>query len=80
MIGVEFASPKSANDPNALAKAPKDMASRVAKRCLDKGMLMLTTSVYEVVRFMPPLNVSAEEMAAGIEIFTRAVEEVVKEG
>ena len=80
MIGVEFASPESAYDPNALAKAPKDMASRVAKRCMEKGMLILTASVYEVVRFMPPLNVSAEEMAAGLKIFTRAVEEVVKEG
>ena len=82
MIGVEFASPSpiSVHDPNTLAGAPKDLASRVAKRCLEKGMLILTTSIYEVIRFIPPLNVSAEEMAAGIEIFTEAVQEVVKEG
>jgi 4-aminobutyrate aminotransferase len=82
MIAVEFASPSpvSTYDPNTLAGAPKNLASRVAKRCLENGMLILTTSVYEVVRFIPPLNVSAEEMARGIEIFTRAVEEVVKEG
>jgi len=82
MIGIEFASPQSVSihDPNALAGAPKNLASRVAKRCLEKGMLILTTSVYEVVRFIPPLNISAEEMALGIEIFTQAVEEVVKEG
>jgi len=82
MIGVEFASPSSfsAHDPNILTGAPKNLASRVAKRCLEKGMLILTTSIYEVVRFIPPLNVSAEDMARGIEIFTEAVEEVVKEG
>ena len=82
MIGVEFASPSSVSiyDPNAFAVAPKNLASRVAKRCLEKGMLILTTSVYEVVRFIPPLNVSVDEMAEGIEIFTQAVEEVVKEG
>lgn len=82
MIGVEFASPSSisVHDPNRLAGAPKNLASRVTKRCLEKGMLILTTSIYEVVRFIPPLNVSAEEMARGIEIFTQAVEEVVKEG
>ena len=82
MIAVEFASPSSVSiyDPNTLAEAPKNLASRIAKRCLEKGMLILTTSVYEVVRFIPPLNISAEEMAIGIEIFTRAVEEVVKEG
>ncbi|KAF9784332.1 acetylornithine aminotransferase [Thelephora terrestris] len=82
MIGVEFASPSpiSVYDPNTLAGAPKSLASRVAKRCLEKGVLILTTSIYEVVRFIPPLNISAEEMAKGIEIFTQAVEEVVKEG
>ena len=82
MVGVEFASPPSvsSHDPNTLDGAPKNLASRVAKRCLEKGVLILTTSVYEVVRFIPPLNVSAEEMAMGIEIFTRALEEVVKEG
>ena len=82
MIGVEFASPSliSAYDPTTLAGAPKSLASRVAKRCLEKGMLILTTSIYEVVRFIPPLNVSAEELAIGIKIFTEAVEEVVKEG
>ena len=67
MIGVEF-TPKSVSihDPNIPAGAPKDLASRVAKRCLEKGLLILTTSVYEVVRFIPP--------------FTQALEEVVKEG
>ena len=82
MIAVEFASPSpiSTHDPHTLAGAPKSLASRVVKRCLEKGMLILSTSIYEVVRFIPPLNISAEEMAIGIEIFTEAVEEVVKEG
>jgi len=82
MIGVEFASPTSvsAHDPNTRVGAPNHLASRVTKRCLEKGMLILTTSIYEVVRFIPPLNVSAEEMAIGIEIFTQALEEVVNEG
>lgn len=82
MIAVEFASrsPVSIHDPNMLAGAPKNLASRIAKRCLEKGMLILTTSVYEVIRFIPPLNISAEDLATGIKIFTQAVEEVVKEG
>jgi len=82
MMAVEFASPSSvsAHDPNVCAGAPKNLANRVTKRCLEKGMLILTTSVYEVVRFIPPLNISAQEMARGIEIFTQAVEEVIREG
>jgi len=43
-------------------------------------MLLLTTSVFEVVRFIPPLNVSKAEMKEGMDIFTQSVEEVVKEG
>jgi 4-aminobutyrate aminotransferase len=82
IIAVEFASPSpvSAYDSSAFPGAPKSLASRVAKRCLEKGTLILTTSVYEVVRFLPPLNISAEDMAIGIKTFVEAVEEVVKEG
>ncbi|KAI0044978.1 acetylornithine aminotransferase [Auriscalpium vulgare] len=81
MVAVEFASPShSANDPAVLASAPKSLASRVTKRCLEKGMFLLTTSVYETVRFIPPLNISQEDLAKGVQIFVEAVEEIVKEG
>lgn len=86
MIGVEFASPKSIaptsnqRDIGVVAGAPEKMASRVAKKCIEKGMLILTTSVYEVVRFIPPLNVSEKDMKKGCKIFEEAVREVVKEG
>jgi 4-aminobutyrate aminotransferase len=47
---------------------------------VEKGMLILTTSVYEVVRFIPALNVSEEEVKEGVRIFGEAVQEVVQEG
>jgi 4-aminobutyrate aminotransferase len=82
MVAVEFVSPTgpSAYDRFTKPNAPKNLASRVAKRCIEKGMLILTTSVYEVVRFIPPLNISAAEMEKGCAIFREAVEEVVREG
>ena len=82
MVAVEFASPTGtgAYDAFRAAGAPEKMASRVAKKCVEKGMLLLTTSVYEVVRFIPPLNISAADMAKGCAIFAEAVEEVVREG
>ncbi|KAH7104916.1 acetylornithine aminotransferase [Auriculariales sp. MPI-PUGE-AT-0066] len=81
MVGVEFASPGGmVNDPLTKVDAPKSLASRVSARCLDKGMLLLTTSIFETVRFIPPLNVSEQEMNEGCSIFAEAVEEVVKEG
>jgi len=83
MVAVEFATPAgpgAAHDAVAAPKVGATMASRVAKKCIERGMLILTTSVYEVVRFIPPLNISAADLAKGAEIFREAVEEVIREG
>ena len=92
MVGVEFASPSSpgfehdhavlphASSMGQIVTHPESLASRVAKRCVEKGMLLLTTSVYEVVRFIPPLNISKQDLAKGCAIFGEAIREVVKEG
>lgn len=81
MVGVEFASPSyTVGDPALNPSAPKGLAARVARRCMDKGLLILTTSVYEVIRFIPPLNISREDLLKGCEIFAAAVKEVVREG
>ncbi|KAJ7754589.1 acetylornithine aminotransferase [Mycena metata] len=82
MVAVEFASSASpgAKHDAVAAQVGAAMASRVAKKCIERGMLILTTSVYEVVRFIPPLNISAADLTKGTEIFRDAVEEVVREG
>lgn len=81
MVGVEFASSKYApTDVGYSASAPGSLASRISKKCIEKGMLLLTTSIFEVVRFIPPLNATKEEMKKGIEIFEESVENVIKEG
>ncbi|KAJ7485602.1 acetylornithine aminotransferase [Mycena latifolia] len=66
MVAVEFAG--------------AGVATRVTKKCVERGMIILTTSVYEVVRFIPPLNITAEDLAKGAKIFAEAVKDVVKEG
>jgi 4-aminobutyrate aminotransferase len=95
MIGVEFNAPKpafglklpksAATSDNTAASPdshtpPEKLASRVAGKCIEKGMYILTTSVYETIRFIPPLTITDEEMAKGIKIFQEAVREVAKEG
>ena len=78
MVGIEFVN-TSGTVPFSTS-APKKLSSRIAKRCQEKGLLILTTSVYEVIRFIPPLNISQADLKKGVEIFAEAVEEVVKEG
>jgi len=78
MVAVEFTSPgNSPNDPAEGASSVSGLASKVSKLCQDKGMLILTTSVFEVIRFIPPLIISKEEMAEGLRIFKEAVQEAV---
>lgn len=55
-------------------------ASRIQAKCLEKDMLILTTSIYDTIRFIPPLNISKEDMAKGIQIIHEAINEVANEG
>ena len=66
MVAIEF-------DPKAVAAGT---AGRVSQACLDEGLMVLTTSVYETLRLMPPLTISADECAEGLAKFERALERV----
>ena len=48
-------------------------ASRVSQACLKNGLLLLTTSIYETLRFMPPLTLSADECQLGLKKFEDAL-------
>ena len=55
------------------------IAALVSKRCLEKGMLVLTTSVFETLRFIPALNVTEAELDLALAIFEEALHEVASE-
>lgn len=61
-------------------KAGKGYASRIQKKCLEKNMLVLTTSIYDTLRLIPPLNISKEDMAKGCQVLKEAIDEVAAEG
>eukprot|EP01127_Copromyxa_protea_P002097 TRINITY_DN11989_c0_g1_i2.p1 TRINITY_DN11989_c0_g1~~TRINITY_DN11989_c0_g1_i2.p1 ORF type:complete len:288 (-),score=85.51 TRINITY_DN11989_c0_g1_i2:48-911(-) len=64
MIGVEFGG------------TPAPIAGAVTKACENEGMLLLTTSIRDVIRFIPPLNVTKEEVDISLEIFRKALKTV----
>ncbi|GAA5874910.1 hypothetical protein JCM16303_004940 [Sporobolomyces ruberrimus] len=83
MVGIEFKSPSDPYTPSngkTGKKVPGKMASRVQNKCLEQGMLTLTTSVFETIRFIPPLNISKEDMEKGCAIIRQAIIDVVNEG
>lgn len=45
----------------------KDNAKEVAAKCVENGLLVLTAKT--LIRFLPPLNITQEEINKGLEIF-----------
>ena len=58
----------------------KGYASKIQAKCMEKDMLILTTSIYDTLRFIPPLNITKEDMAKGCRIIKESIEEVAAGG
>eukprot|EP00759_Apiculatamorpha_spiralis_P005250 PhF_6_TR13194/c0_g1_i1/m.20838/K00823/puuE; 4-aminobutyrate aminotransferase len=52
------------------------IAKSLTTQCLKNGMMLLATSKYEAVRFIPPLNVTKDEISLALEIFEKSLKEV----
>jgi len=64
MIGVEF-------------NSKPGFASALTKECANNGMLLLTTSIFETIRVIPPLNVSEQEIETGLQILETSLKNVL---
>jgi 4-aminobutyrate aminotransferase len=68
MVGVEFTTDRATGTPDG------ELPDRLMAACADAGLLVLTCgSVHETVRWIPPLDVTAAEIAEGVEIFGEAL-------
>jgi 4-aminobutyrate aminotransferase len=64
MIGVEFVRDRTTREPDGV------LPDRLMAACADAGLLVLTCGrSHEVVRWIPPLDVSPAEIAEAVEIF-----------
>lgn len=71
MVGVEFVSG---------GKPAKKLAKAVQKACLDERLMLLTCGTYEnVIRWIPPLVVTAEQIDDALAVFERALESATAE-
>lgn len=66
MVGLELA-----------AAQPLGTAKKVTQACAEHGILLLPCSIFETVRFIPPLNVTATEIDEAVGIFEKALDQVV---
>ena len=64
MVGVEFVRDRATREPDGT------LPDQLMAACADAGLLILTCGrQHEVVRWIPPLNVTAAEVAEAVEIF-----------
>ena len=64
MIGVEFTRDRSTGEPDGT------LPDQLMAACADAGLLVLSCGrQHEVIRWIPPINVSGAEIAEAVEIF-----------
>lgn len=72
MIGVELIDKNGA--PNAVA------TEKVVQRCLEAGLILITCGTNgNVIRIIPPINITREQLMRGLDILEAAVEMVTHE-
>jgi 4-aminobutyrate aminotransferase len=78
MVGVQFKTGETQSDSqNSAATAPKKQSMigpKVVQECLKRDMLLLSTSVFDVLRFIPPLNITEQELEKACGIFQESLE------
>jgi len=71
MIGTEFI-------VDGRAHKAKPLVKDVIHACEDKGLLLLSCGTYDnTLRWIPPLNVTSEQINDGLKIFSESLKEVV---
>lgn len=68
MIGIEFVKDRATREPDG------ELADRMIAACADAGLLLLTCGTsHQVVRWIPPLDVTSAEIEEGLTIFRGAL-------
>lgn len=72
MIAVEFVH----NEFKHSIPNPNPISQKICKKAEELGLLIMTASIYDTIRLIPPLNVSKEELKDGIDLLCKAVKYV----
>ena len=74
MVGVEIVEPDAEADARGVRPASRRGARQLQRTCFDDGLIVEVGGRDDnVIRFLPPLTVSAAEIEAIVERFERAV-------
>ena len=80
MIAIEFKDPNSkltrSHHLGDHVKLPGNLNKLVQDACYDRDLLVLTTSIYPVLRMIPALILTEEEVERMLSVLAEAVKEV----
>ncbi|TBU85681.1 aspartate aminotransferase family protein [Phytopseudomonas dryadis] len=81
MLGVEVVDPSGLADSLGHPPADGSLASRIQRECLKRGLILELGGRHgSVVRFLPPLIITAEQIDQVARIFAKAVQAAVAVG
>jgi len=79
MLGVELVDPQGALDSLGHPPAARELAPKVQRECLKRGLILELGGRHgAVVRFLPPLIISAEQIDEVAERFAAALAVAVR--
>lgn len=58
--------------------AEPGIKTKLSKECIEDDLLILGCSTYEVIRFVPPLNITEEDIDTACERFEKALKRVIE--
>ena len=71
MVGVEFVRDRATREPDG------ETCEALIQACAEQGLLVLNCGTHHnVVRFLPPIDTTSEEIARGLDLFAAALREV----
>jgi 4-aminobutyrate aminotransferase-like enzyme len=72
MIGTEFI-------VDGRAHKAKPLVKDIIHTCEENGLLLLSCGTYDnTLRWIPPLNVTSDQINTGLNIFSEALKQVIK--
>ncbi|KAI8933309.1 hypothetical protein NX059_009934 [Plenodomus lindquistii] len=82
MVGLQFKNSQTSSGSDNVAAAESkpipQIAPQVVQECVNRNMLLLSTSVFDVLRFIPPLTITEDELSKACGIFKEALEAVAE--
>ena len=75
MVGVELVKDRATRDPDT------DTSEALIQACAGQGLLVLNCGTHHnVIRFLPPIDVTTEEIARGVAMFGTALRSIPRAG